>query len=403
MALPDRRLDGARIWRLDLAVLADDAVKETLRAGVKETLSGARDPSQEWDSLKAQWQRWARECGRNARLRLTYELNETLRKIRILKAGAPLTPTTREYLGILRARYDRIFLQTTQKVLTRFGEYARLSGAKLNMNKSSAMVLGNSLQSSLPHDLQIATRLRILGITFDKTGVAPDVWEELSREVTDSTQRAMSFNFSFAEKAYLIKCVFLARVFYVSRIEFPPEAVLKALDRAVFSFFWDGKTERLQRDALRLPRNLGGFGLPCIGTTAQLLALKTVLGILDDVGAPARPLVMFFLGPQRRVLVPRALGNLCPSAEHTPPYYKALVALSRELTAMDPDLDPREIAPVRLCGQLVSTRGTLRSPPPTFPWPELTTGRLSDGNACGYSGRCYLSLERHLCASLRRN
>ncbi|KAL3203552.1 hypothetical protein MRX96_011921 [Rhipicephalus microplus] len=121
---------------------------------------------------------------------------------------------------------------------------------------------------------------------------------------------------------------------------------------------------------------LGGFGLPCIGTTAQLLALKTVLGILDDVGAPARPLVMFFLGPQRRVLVPRALGNLCPSAEHTPPFYKALVALSRELTAMDPDLDPREIAPVRLCEQLVSTRGTLRSPPPTFPWPELTTGKL---------------------------
>ncbi|KAL3198026.1 hypothetical protein MRX96_053837 [Rhipicephalus microplus] len=84
---------------------------------------------------------------------------------------------------------------------------------------------------------------------------------------------------------------------------------------------------------------------------------------------------MFFLGPQRRVLVPRALGNLCPSAEHAPPYYKALVALSRELTAMDPDLDPREIAPVRLCEQLVSTRGTLRSPPPTFPWPELTTVR----------------------------
>ncbi|KAH8029399.1 hypothetical protein HPB51_000198 [Rhipicephalus microplus] len=81
---------------------------------------------------------------------------------------------------------------------------------------------------------------------------------------------------------------------------------------------------------------------------------------------------MFFLGPKRRVLVPRALGNLCPSAEHTPPYYKALVALSRELTAMDPDLDPREIAPVRLCEQLVSSRGTLRCPPPTFPWPELT-------------------------------
>ncbi|KAL1470386.1 hypothetical protein MTO96_024347 [Rhipicephalus appendiculatus] len=116
MALPDRRLDGARLWRLDHAVLADDAAKEILRAGVSGTFSGARDPSQEWDTLKAQWQHWAKECGRNVRLRLTHELNETLRKIRIVKAGAPLTPTTREFLGVLRARYDRIFLQTTQKV-----------------------------------------------------------------------------------------------------------------------------------------------------------------------------------------------------------------------------------------------------------------------------------------------
>ncbi|KAL3203524.1 hypothetical protein MRX96_011896 [Rhipicephalus microplus] len=85
---------------------------------------------------------------------------------------------------------------------------------------------------------------------------------------------------------------------------------------------------------------------------------------------------MFFLDPQRRVLVPRALENVCPSAERAPPYYKALVALSRELTAMDPDLDPREIAPVRLCEELVSARGTLRCPPPTFPWPELTSGKI---------------------------
>ncbi|KAL3211509.1 hypothetical protein MRX96_036387 [Rhipicephalus microplus] len=52
---------------------------------------------------------------------------------------------------------------------------------------------------------------------------------------------------------------------------------------------------------------------------------------------------------------------------------------------MDPDLDPREIAPVRLCEQLVSTRGTLRSPPPTFPWPELTTDVVRTENRNGYA------------------
>lgn len=84
----------------------------------------------------------------------------------------------------------------------------------------------------------------------------------------------------------------------------------------------------------------------------------------------------FFLGPLRRVLVPRALGNLCPSAESPPPYYKALVALFRELATVDPDLEPREVSPARMCELLVSARSSQSSPPPTFPWVELTPGRL---------------------------
>ncbi|KAH7973287.1 hypothetical protein HPB52_023352 [Rhipicephalus sanguineus] len=48
-------------------------------------------------------------------MRLPHDLNETLRRIRIVNAGAPLTPTTREFLGQLRARYDRLFLKATKK------------------------------------------------------------------------------------------------------------------------------------------------------------------------------------------------------------------------------------------------------------------------------------------------
>ncbi|KAH7963688.1 hypothetical protein HPB52_022416 [Rhipicephalus sanguineus] len=739
MALPDRRLEGKRFWKFDLAVLADDEAKDILRAGINRTLTNARNPSLEWDALKSQWQHWAKESGRNAKMRLARDLNETLRRIRIVNAGAPLTPTTREYLELLRARYDRLFLKTTQKAnlyaqdtifrdapeLTRFlrsrrspdgpssyvmsvsmpdgcvsecvsdidrrfseyfadlftegdmaadsdalnneleglcatvsklpaaasesllktvsaaevfsvlrsmkvgsaagpdglptefykefwpeigkglvgmineilcnervpeslkegklilipkegkdhrlpgswrpitvlnadykifaavlvsrlkhwwpdvictqqagsvvgrnifnaltltrdllaymdhtrtpglcvsldqehafdrvrheylfailgvygfqpkvidlfriiygnmtstlvingvakgkirltrgvrqgcalspmlfvlcidpfirsisadakirglplpgtetvtvsayaddvtvfvrdldslfqalrrlEDYGRLSGAKLNISKSSALALGDLHQTNLPCNLRIEKKIKIIGVTFEQKGVASDVWDDLVQEVVDSTQKAMRCNFSFAEKAYLIKCIFLARVFYVARVTLPPPPVLQVLHRAVFSFFWDGSTERLQRDALRLPRCLGGYGLPCIGTMAQLLALRTVLGILDDVGAPARPLAMFFLGPLRRTLVPRALGNLYPSAVITPAYYRALVALSRELTALDPDLNPREVPPARLCEQLVSARTTLNSPPPTFPWLELTSGRL---------------------------
>ncbi|KAL1470368.1 hypothetical protein MTO96_024350 [Rhipicephalus appendiculatus] len=404
MALPDRRLDGARPWRLDLAVLADDAAKEILRAGVSGTFSGARDPSQEWDTLKVQWQHWAKECGRNVRLRLMHELNETLRKIRIVKAGAPLTPTTREFLGVLRARYDRIFLQTTQKVhiypqdsmfrdtpeLTRFLKSRRSLNGPNEYAMSVCMRDGSVSEDGTDIDRcfleyfshlfaesdQVTDSSAVIRELESLCAGVPKLPEEASANLTKKASAAEVFSIlrslkvgsapgpdglptEFYKELWpeigaglvaMINGILNSGKVPESLAEgklilLPKEAVLQALDRAVFSFFWDRNTERLQRDALRLPRSLGGYALPCIG-------------------------------PLRRVLVPRALGNLCPSAERTPPHYKALVTLFRELTAMDPDLDPRDVAPARLCEQLVSARGTLRSPPPTFPWLELTSGKV---------------------------
>ncbi|KAL3211508.1 hypothetical protein MRX96_036386 [Rhipicephalus microplus] len=54
---------------------------------------------------------------------------------------------------------------------------------------------------------------------------------------------------------------------------------------------------------------LGGFGLPCIGTTAQLLALKTVLGILDDVGGTRKTTRLVFSRPAAQSAGPPSTGK----------------------------------------------------------------------------------------------
>ncbi|KAL1416829.1 hypothetical protein MTO96_027427 [Rhipicephalus appendiculatus] len=363
MALPDRRLDGARLWRLDLAVLADDAAKEILRAGVSGTFSGARDPSQEWDTLKAQWQHWAKECGRNVRLRITHELNETLRKIRIVKAGAPLTPTTREFLGVLRARYDRIFLQTTQKVHI----YPQDSMFQDTPDLTRFLKSRRSLNG--PNEYAMSVCMRDGSVSEEGTDIDRCFLEYFSHLFAESDQVTDS---SAVIRELESLCAGVPKL--------PEEAsanlTKKASAAEVFSIL----------RSLKVGSAPGPDGLPTefykelwpeIG--AGLVAM--INGILNSGKVPeslaeGKLILLPKEGPLRRVLVPRALGNLCPSAERTPPHYKALVALFRELTAMDPDLDPREVAPARLCEQLVSARGTLRSPPPTFPWLELTSGKV---------------------------
>ncbi|KAH7939198.1 hypothetical protein HPB52_008335 [Rhipicephalus sanguineus] len=380
MALPDRRLEGKRFWKLDLAVLADDESKDILRAGINRTLTNARNPSLEWDALKSQWaHRHVTGRRRDTIFRDAPELTRFLRSRRSPDGPSSYVMSVSMPDGSVSecvADIDRRFSEYFADLFTE-GDMAadsdalnkELEGLCATVSKLPAAASESLLKTVSAAEVFSILRSMKVGSAPGPDGLPTDRLKHWWPDVI-CTQQVGSVAGRNIFNALTLTRDLLA---YMDHTKTPGLCVLH---RAVFSFFWDGSTERLQRDALRLPRCFGGYGLPCIGTMAQLLALRTVLGILDDVGAPARPLAMFFLGPLRRTIVPRALGNLYPSAVNTPAYYRALVALSRELTALDSDLNPREVPPARLCEQLVSARTTLNSPPPTFPWLELTSGRL---------------------------
>lgn len=118
--------------------------------------------------------------------------------------------------------------------------------------------------------------------------------------------------------------------------------------------------------------------MPCLDTMPRLLALRTVLGVLEDSDHPARSLALYFLGPSRRALVPRALGNLYPSAEFTPPFYQAVVGIHGELQRAFPDLVIRDEQPTRIVEEICSQRITPeeRNRAGAFPWASLVSRRL---------------------------
>ncbi|CAN7949855.1 unnamed protein product, partial [Ixodes pacificus] len=118
--------------------------------------------------------------------------------------------------------------------------------------------------------------------------------------------------------------------------------------------------------------------MPCIDTMSQVLAPRTILGVLDDTEHPARCLALYFLGPSRRGLVPRALGNLYPSAEITPPFYQTVVSFQEDLCRMVPDLIVRDEPPARIvenvCLTLITADERVRAN--AFSWDSLVSRRL---------------------------
>lgn len=155
-----------------------------------------------------------------------------------------------------------LFLLDTDSVteaVKDFNGYARLSGARawdksLGLNKHKSAVL--PIQP--PPDFQAASEVRCLGL-FNKGGIRggnPNTFL-IFYMILRGKQRARTFQFSLSKKAYMTKCIFLAKYLYATHVTRPQAQVMQNLTCLIFQFFWGGETERLagtQYACLRVSR-----------------------------------------------------------------------------------------------------------------------------------------------------
>ncbi|KAM7313587.1 mucin-7-like [Ixodes scapularis] len=123
-----------------------------------------------------------------------------------------------------------------------------------------------------------------------------------------------------------------------------------------------------------------GWSFPCIELAAPILALKTTLAILDDHDNPARPLTLYFLGANNRLLGDSLLSPLRPRAETTPAFYRSTADLFDKLSVHVSREEILEAPASRPVERLVVAD---QAPPPPgavqpYPWLALTSSTLPD-------------------------
>lgn len=272
-----------------------------------------------------------------------------------------------------------LFVRDTSSLLDAlkvFSLYARASGAQLNRCKSRALTLGN-LPPEVPQDFSVVNKVEILGVGFDRVGIAASNWTAITKRLEQQLEFAGRFQLSYQDRTFLIKSILCSKLWYLARVALPPPRVVFKISSLIFRFFWHSGKPLISRDLLRLPRAAGGWSLPCVQTYCQLFALRNVMAILDNTSLPTRRLVLYWLSTSRRVLVPRNLGNLSPTAESPPPYYKQIVKIYNTFQTEVPNLSPFSTPVSRLCEALFLAR--VSSSPTTTGTPSnelLKTARL---------------------------
>ncbi|KAH7955665.1 hypothetical protein HPB52_002808 [Rhipicephalus sanguineus] len=101
-------------WRLDPTLLQDEDCVQRVRDRILESLGNAPQITPHaWDSLKESWKRLLQEEGRARKRRLSAQMDEILRRMRIIREAETLTSCTRDYLDSLEITYTRLLrLQT---------------------------------------------------------------------------------------------------------------------------------------------------------------------------------------------------------------------------------------------------------------------------------------------------
>lgn len=107
---------GSTRWRLDSALLADKTCAPILQDLIANSLKEAPQVTPEvWDHLKNVWKGLLQREGRKRKKRITREMNELLRRKRIIEGADTLTACTKDYLGALEVQYGRLLQELTRR------------------------------------------------------------------------------------------------------------------------------------------------------------------------------------------------------------------------------------------------------------------------------------------------
>jgi exonuclease III len=173
----------------------------------------------------------------------------------------------------------------------RLNEHLRLyedaSAAKINTNKSAALLLGPATSADFTSlnvpILQAGESTKYLGVKIGPDVSDRDIWVDCMVKLQATLAQWARRNLSIAGRITVIKVLATSKLWYAASVIPVPKDILEQMDRAVWRFLWKGKISGPVRRAVCLaPRSSGGLGMIDIASVISALQLSWLKRLLDN-------------------------------------------------------------------------------------------------------------------------
>jgi hypothetical protein len=230
-------------------------------------------------------------------------------------------------------------LSTALSLIDRF---YKVSGLKLNVQKTILIELGNSGLIIPPHlsglGLKFSTEeVRYLGIYFHKNS---DIMEYKNyRHRIEKIKNILKLwrqrDLSMKGRVTVLKALAISQLTYPLTYLSVPKWVVTEANTLFYKFLWDDGVERVARITLQRDIALGGIKMVDLETTAKVLKLKWITRLLDQPDDKWSNIPLMYFDKINML-------DFCQSAFHRnyvpvnlPPFYKECLGYLLEIKSND--------------------------------------------------------------------
>ena len=178
-------------------------------------------------------------------------------------------------------------IESTKKYFELIGKFEKLSGSKVNIDKTVCMSLngGNKLDMELK-SLKIKLSNgpeKVLGVPIGKNTDNFDAyWEDLIGKIEKKLRVWRTRSLSYEGKVLLIRSVGVSQILYAAEMKVVDQAHIKKINEILFDFLWSGKNIKIKREICYLPKNLGGLNMIDLEKVIKVKRVNWIIRFLKE-------------------------------------------------------------------------------------------------------------------------
>jgi hypothetical protein len=208
-----------------------------------------------------------------------------------------------------------------------FKKWGNVSGASMNEDKTKILAINSSFEKF--RNINFVENLKILGIIFDKKGIASINLENCKKKIENVLNQWNGLRFNLIDKITVLRTFGLSKLWYLLNFITLDQQEIKNLETLSFKYIWDNKTETIKREILYSDYKNGGLNMICIRAKINMIIIRNLLYIKLNMNRPQYQFSIYWM----KFLFKEYLNNfnILPVGLETerPLLYKMMIEISK--------------------------------------------------------------------------